>query len=348
MKILKVCKYLLIIDHHKSAEQALRNIPDRNKIFNMSESGASLTWKYFYENDDLSAPMPLLVQYVRDRDLWLNQMPDHLKFVAWFHKLSMEFEIYNLYFDDNLLQKSITDAGDVAVAMDEYFISQCVNSARPPKFVQLPDKRFAFVSYVNSTVFPSEIGSRLLSKYQHCDFSAVYYTERGTKFSLRSDNSKMDVSIIAKSFNGGGHPNASGLYLNHITNVLPCFTIDDSGNTYLKLFENINDRIRFAQIGPFRVVYLMYDLHRHALGKYLLQGVRIPDDIEQQKCHNFGSEVDKVDIAAIYKYDALTDITSYKFSFKVSDEMIQQFADIIGAVNDVRKSVKFPGKRFTL
>lgn len=43
LNLIKNNKSLLIIDHHKTAEENLLNIPKENKIFDMSHSGAYLT-----------------------------------------------------------------------------------------------------------------------------------------------------------------------------------------------------------------------------------------------------------------------------------------------------------------
>ena len=63
------------------------------------------------------------------------------------------------------------------------------------------------IAYVQSNVLKSDIGNYLVKKvFPKCDFSVIYsYDEitKQTKYSLRSDNQKEDVSIIAKFFLGG-------------------------------------------------------------------------------------------------------------------------------------------------
>ena len=98
---------LLIIDHHKSAERELSDIPDNLKIFDMNHSGAMLTWFYFYPNVE----SPLLIKYIEDRDIWTKALPNTDDFHSWFCTVPREFEEYNKYLDDDLLTSMIKTKG---------------------------------------------------------------------------------------------------------------------------------------------------------------------------------------------------------------------------------------------
>ena len=80
-----------VIDHHASAQRDLISLsrtkrPGLTILFNMQESGATLTWKYLRmggwapqydpEQDGLEYSMPIFFKYVRDRDLWRWALPD--------------------------------------------------------------------------------------------------------------------------------------------------------------------------------------------------------------------------------------------------------------------------------
>ena len=69
--MIKESKSFLIIDHHVTSEQNLENIPNKYKIFDKSNSGCVLTWKYFFPNE----PIPTMLLYIEDRDLWKKQLP---------------------------------------------------------------------------------------------------------------------------------------------------------------------------------------------------------------------------------------------------------------------------------
>lgn len=63
-------KGVCTIDHHKSA--LAKNL--KQLIYDVEECGATLCWKYFYPNNPTHG-MPTFLQYVRDRDLWIKELP---------------------------------------------------------------------------------------------------------------------------------------------------------------------------------------------------------------------------------------------------------------------------------
>jgi oligoribonuclease NrnB/cAMP/cGMP phosphodiesterase (DHH superfamily) len=67
------------------------------------------------------------------------------------------------------------------------------------------------VMMVNTPVLISEVGNQLVTRNPEIDFAAMYFDQPGLKrvWSLRAAG-KADVSLIATSFGGGGHPNAAG------------------------------------------------------------------------------------------------------------------------------------------
>ena len=138
------------------------------------------------------------------------------------------------------------------------------------KFIKI-DTKYYCVAHINSTVLKSEIGNRSLYKYPNCDFSAIYSVDGNTTyFSLRSDNSRTDVSLIATKYGGGGHRNAAGLSV-YKTLELPGQLIDNDV-TY-KSLNNI--QYKKCKIGKyledFNVVFLNMSRNRKHIGKYLLQ-----------------------------------------------------------------------------
>src|SRR5574343_225105 len=61
---------VLVIDHHKSAYEALHDHP--NAIFDMGRSGAGLAWDYFHKG----IQRPDFINYIEDADLWTFNLPD--------------------------------------------------------------------------------------------------------------------------------------------------------------------------------------------------------------------------------------------------------------------------------
>ena len=72
LELAELVDRVIVIDHHKTAEAELVNLPENVEVnFNMNESGATLTWLYFYDE-----PIPEIFEYIKDRDLWNWKLPD--------------------------------------------------------------------------------------------------------------------------------------------------------------------------------------------------------------------------------------------------------------------------------
>jgi oligoribonuclease NrnB/cAMP/cGMP phosphodiesterase (DHH superfamily) len=213
---------LVILDHHKSAENELKNIPSFtekiNKIFRMDQSGAVITWNYFFPN----TPVPKFIKYIEDRDIWKKEMKYSDEFNMGFHTIPMKFEEYDKYIDEKNINILI-EKGKILLEYNNSLIKQICKHAIVKS--SLIDKKVYKIAYVQSNILKSDIGNYLVKKvFPGCDFSVVYNYDdlyKYTKFSLRSTNDKTDVSIIAKLFNGGGHRNASGITINGNLCYLP-------------------------------------------------------------------------------------------------------------------------------
>lgn len=70
------------------------------------------------------------------------------------------------------------------------------------------------VRVLNTPTFHSEVGHELAVK-PNTDVGMVWHynhAEKNFKVSLRSNDDKHDVSILAKQYGGGGHPRAAGFH----------------------------------------------------------------------------------------------------------------------------------------
>ena len=74
-KMIEDAESLLVIDHHKTAQKELCDIPKKYQIFNMNKSGAVLAWEYFFPDEEV----PLLFLYIQDRDIWTKKLKTQMK-----------------------------------------------------------------------------------------------------------------------------------------------------------------------------------------------------------------------------------------------------------------------------
>ena len=278
-KIISDAKSFIVLDHHVSNEIELSEVSDSNKIFNSNYSGAYITWKYFFPDNEV----PLLVQYVQDNDIWKKELENTREITAYIGTLDMKYEEWcSLMKDDSLIKDKIRE-GTTLLKQNDIYINDCMRYASC-KFVQFDDEKandsngkYYFVASVNSSnsVINSDIGNKLLSKFPHCDFSCVYTVlDSSTKMSLRSDYNRTDVSqLVSKKLQGGGHRNASGCLVYNTTELGKFIDVDASyeilTNTYTGAYTIDNYDIYVA--------YLNTSHNKRPFGKYLLQN-RYYDD----------------------------------------------------------------------
>lgn len=338
---------LLIIDHHKSAEKDLAEIETNYKIFNMSHSGAVLTWQYFYPQEKI----PLLISYIEDRDIWKKALPGSDDFFAAISILPHEFEIYNKYLeDDSLVMDLINHTGKSYGELNKYYANNSADYA-VPKFSRIRNK-FYIVGYVNTSVLKSDIGNIIFSKLPLIDFSVVYSINDkadSTSFSLRSTEKHVDVSKLASKCGGGGHRNASGMKVDYLVNTLPGKTYDH-GEIYKQLEKVYYNTLVLDDI-TLNVIYLHSTLYQYQLGSYLLQTkyrTQNKEKVQVGSCLKEGIS-SKLDLSAIWSYNVETDMTEYIVTFnknlapEIKTKLINNKLGVVEYVEDKTMKISYNG-----
>lgn len=189
-------KSLIVIDHHVTAQEALAGLDFC--IFDMSKSGAVLAWEYFHPGK----PLPRLMAYVQDRDLWKWELPFSREVSAALHSYKPFLNEQERFLDDNSLAGLISEGAAILRYQQQqidFVLSQ------PVQMVEIGGYR---VPCINATHLLSELGNELAKGHP---FAALYFdTDTKRVFSLRSTDEGLDVSEIAKLYGGGGHPRAAG------------------------------------------------------------------------------------------------------------------------------------------
>ncbi len=208
---------LQVLDHHKTAEEALRGLEYCH--FDMQKSGAMLAWEHVH-----GTAAPALFAYVQDRDLWHKRLLFHEEVLAGLDSIPKEFATWS----------------DLARLDEKTFVDTMVAKGMPllQKKQERIEALFGLVCRANigfphpkasipiDVVFGEEEDSDLTSDL--CNYiiekknstMAAYAYQRTLEsggqehcWSLRSKGDT-DVSVIAKSFGGGGHKNAAGFKFN--------------------------------------------------------------------------------------------------------------------------------------
>ncbi len=197
IKMKEQANSLLVLDHHKSAEENLKGLDFC--IFDMNRSGAMMAWEYFHPDK----PVPDLIKYIQDRDLWKWELPKSKEFSAGLQLLEMSFERWE-HLLNNEASNLLFDSGSVILAYQEQQILRAIESSK----IKMVNVNGYKVPMLNTTTLISEICGKLAEKHP---FAITYFdTPTDRIYSLRSREDGIDVSQVAKLYGGGGHAQAAG------------------------------------------------------------------------------------------------------------------------------------------
>lgn len=196
------------IDHHASA---IKDMMDYNndkltKIYSPenTESGAMLTWKYFYPDKEI----PQLIKHVDDRDRWKFLLAGTREIQANMFSYDYTFENWDMLIQQNLEQQMSDGAAIERKTLKDI-----------KELMGVVVRRVNIGGYnIPLANVPYQFGSELCGELAKTEpFAAYYYDTPGIRqFGLRSsDPDGIDVSVIAGNYGGGGHKHASGFRLSY-------------------------------------------------------------------------------------------------------------------------------------
>lgn len=186
---------LLVLDHHKTAKEALTGL--NYCQFDMNRSGAGMAWDHFFP----AQPRPWIVNYVEDRDLWRHALPNSPTVNAFISTLKYDFETW--YKASRLDLEKVTEMGFVVEDKIRQYVTEASKLARRVKIEGIEVPVINCLPPDNSELLGFLCNGELFSVgwFQRNDGKYVY--------SLRSKD-EFDVSAMAKKFGGGGHKNSAG------------------------------------------------------------------------------------------------------------------------------------------
>lgn len=197
-------KRVTAIDHHVTREEATKLTQDSS--YAVDNSGSVLAWKYF--NKD--TPVPLILQYIEDQDLWKFTLPDTTPIVTCIDSYDYDFTVWDKLakeVEDGQKRKEFIEKGAFMVNYKDELIKRIIEEST--KTVEFEGYQVLAVNAPHE--FASRIGETLY--VQKPPIAIMWYEGNdGIHVSLRSDGS-VDVSKIAEKFGGGGHKAAAGFSL---------------------------------------------------------------------------------------------------------------------------------------
>lgn len=192
-----------VLDHHISAQEDLDGLEaeyaNLEVVFDMSRSGAVITWEYFHPQ-----PVPALLLHVQDQDLWQFKLDGTRDINAALMSYPFEFALWDEVANSAQRFTTLLREGEAI----NRFRREMIDSYRE-RAVMGQIAGFE-VPIVNC---PRAITSELVGELSEGHPFAAGYQDKGSKrsWSLRSSrNGGADVAKVAALFGGGGHKNAAG------------------------------------------------------------------------------------------------------------------------------------------
>lgn len=192
-------KRLVVLDHHEGAKESVEAV--KNHVYDSTRSGTGIAWEYFHPG----VPLPRLLAYIQDADLWKFERPNAKDVAGYVSSLKFEFELF-----DPIVAKAETEEGFKEIvekgrAYREYFDYVCDKIIEQAQEVEFEGYRIFAANAPR--LFRSEVGNRLAR--MKGPLAIVYYPNHGMwHFSLRGDGT-VDLTKVAQKHGGNGHPNAA-------------------------------------------------------------------------------------------------------------------------------------------
>lgn len=208
IELADVAAQIILLDHHVSSRDRVEaDLRIDNAMaggghdirFDLDYSGAVLAWQYFQPDE----PVPDLLRYVQDQDLWSWKLPRSQEVNAAIGSYPFDFETW-----DELARRdihSLADEGEPLVRSKRTEVERALHSAAP---IVIQNRR---IEAINASDHRSSIGHELAKRALFgeqwgCVYRITGHRVSATLYSIGDFN----VAEIATSLGGGGHKNAAG------------------------------------------------------------------------------------------------------------------------------------------
>ncbi len=199
---------VIVLDHHVTSQDRLEADPTicnaiaregHEIIFDMSRSGSVLAWQYFSPDQ----PVPDLLRYVEDQDLWAWKLPRSQEVNAAITSYPRSFEVWS-----ELAERPVEELmreGEPIVRANRVEVERILKHAAP---LAIDNRR---TESVNASSNRSAIGHELAQRKTYGEpWGCVYRIDGDRVYATLYSIGDFDVSQIAVRFGGGGHKNAAG------------------------------------------------------------------------------------------------------------------------------------------
>lgn len=197
---------VVVIDHHPASEAGVTAFPQN--IFDPTHSGAVLSWQYFHPD----TPVPELMYFVEDHDLWKFEMEDNRAFCSALKEYDFDFKKWDdlmSRLEDPAFRNAFINKGQIISQFEDNLVEGLMQYKERVRF----EGHEVWALNVART-YRSILGHHLAKLNAGTDqpeIGIVYYRNLGAvNISLRS-NGDANVRVLAEKYGGGGHDNAASI-----------------------------------------------------------------------------------------------------------------------------------------
>lgn len=199
---------LVVLDHHVSARDRYRAEPalaaaveenGHHVVFDLAHSGAVLTWQHLHPE----RPLPRLLAYIEDQDLWRWQLPSSREVNSTISSHLRSFDTWGRLAAAPL--EALVAEGTPILRALRMEVDRALASAHP---VRVLGQR---LEAVNARLQRAEIGHELAERHAFGTPAGIVYRLTGERVDVSIYSvGDFDVAKLAASLGGGGHRNAAG------------------------------------------------------------------------------------------------------------------------------------------
>lgn len=194
---------LVVLDHHLGAKETVESMS--TYVFDEHRSGATIAWNYFHPD----TPVPLLLKYIEDGDLYQFKLPNAREILAYFYTSPLltaplsQWDEFVQMLEDPAQLKSVIQVGGYFEQYHAHIVEDAVHHAELVEF-----EGFECLLTGALGEFISDTGHQLSVKHPPVGIVISADANR-LRVSLRSDGT-VDVAALARKYGGNGHPAAAG------------------------------------------------------------------------------------------------------------------------------------------
>lgn len=206
-----------VLDHHATAEKELEGLPFAK--FEREKSGAVMAWEWFRDShpDAIYGPVPKLLEYIQDRDLWRFELTGSKEVSAGLAARERTFKEWSFLMGTGAAGIAhLASEGRIVLRYQAQLVESIVEKRRRIG-MDIDDATSVEAVVVNTPVLNSECCHRMLDLEPGAQVAAAWFerehpTDPNRVRLVWSLRSRPDFAClpIAEKHGGGGHAQACG------------------------------------------------------------------------------------------------------------------------------------------